>query len=234
MSLYAIADTHLSFSCDKKMDVFRGWSDYTQRLSDNWRSLVSDDDTVVIAGDISWAMKLSELYEDFSFINNLPGQKIIIKGNHDYWWQTKKKLDEYIAQNDFSTIKILFNNSYEVGDYAVCGSRGWFFDDEEEFDKKVILREAGRLKMSIDSARSGGKEPIVFLHYPPIAGGQQCDEILEVLKNENIKRCFFGHLHGYSVHGFEKFTHDGITFDLISADFLNFCPKLIEKNYQKV
>lgn len=229
MSVFAIADTHLSFSCNKKMDVFCGWENYTQRLEKNWRAVVSDDDTVVIAGDTSWAMKLSELTADLSFLNGLPGHKIIIKGNHDYWWQTKKKLDEYKKESGFDTIDFLFNNAYEVGNFAICGSRGWFFDDEEGTDKKIISREAGRLKLSIDFSRQFNKEPIVFLHYPPIAGGQVCTEIVDVLKSENIKRCFFGHLHGYSVHNFEKFTYEGIEFQLISADFLKFSPKLIEK-----
>ena len=152
MSIFAIGDTHLSFSCDKPMDIFRGWDDYVERLEKNWRAIVTDDDTVVIAGDISWAMKLYEAKEDFTFLENLPGRKIIMKGNHDYWWQTKKKLDEFIKENGFNTIDIMFNNAFRVGDYAICGSRGWFYDAEKDADMKVLRREAGRLQMSIDEA----------------------------------------------------------------------------------
>ena len=135
MSLFAIADTHLSFGTDKPMDIFGGWSDYTERLGKNWRAVVSDDDTVVIAGDISWAMKLEEAKADFSFLDSLTGKKLIIKGNHDYWWQTKKKLDLFLTENGFDTIEILFNNAYRVGDFTVCGSRGWFYDAQTSADK---------------------------------------------------------------------------------------------------
>ncbi|MGN0467459.1 MAG: metallophosphoesterase [Acutalibacteraceae bacterium] len=228
MSLFAIGDPHLSFSCDKPMDVFYGWDNYVQRLEKNWRTVVGEEDTVVVAGDISWAMKLFEAADDLAFLNSLPGRKIIMKGNHDYWWQTKKKLDEFIAENGFDKIDILFNNAFKVGNIAVCGSRGWFYDAEKSADKKVLLREAGRLKMSIDFARKFDCEPVVFLHYPPIMYGQVCEEMINVLKEENISRCFYGHIHGQSVKNAFNGNYDGIEFRLISADFLEFCPKLIE------
>lgn len=229
MSLFAIGDTHLSFSCNKPMDVFRGWDNYTQRLENNWRAVITENDTVLIAGDISWAMKLEDAKEDFAFLENLPGRKIIMKGNHDYWWQTKKKLDEFIEACGFETVDILFNNAYRIGDYTVCGSRGWFYDAETSEDKKVLLREAGRLQRSIDEAKLLGGEPIVFLHYPPVTLSQSCDEIMQVLKTNGIRRCYYGHLHGHSVNFAFNGELDGIEFRLISADFLSFCPKLIEK-----
>lgn len=229
MSLFAIGDTHLSFSCDKPMNVFHGWDNYTERLEENWKKLVDFDDTVVIAGDISWAMKLEEAKADFDFLNRLPGRKIIMKGNHDYWWQTKKKLDEFIAANGFETIDIMFNNSFRVGNVAVCGSRGWFFDAESDGNKKVLLREAGRLRLSIESAKKLGCEPIVFLHYPPLTNEKCCNEIMQVLYDYEIKRCYYGHLHGKSVYNAVNETSHGIDFRLISADFLRFCPKLVEK-----
>lgn len=154
MSLYAIADLHLSLGTDKPMDVFSGWSDYVPRLKKNWESLVTDDDTVVIAGDISWAMKLEECSEDFSFINALPGKKIFLKGNHDYWWQTKTKIDDYLLRNGFDTISILFNNAFLIDGAAVCGTRGWYYDKDGEHDEKIINREIGRLRLSYNAART--------------------------------------------------------------------------------
>lgn len=228
MSLFAIADTHLSLGEDKPMDIFFGWQDYVQRLETNWRKLVDDDDTVVIAGDISWAMKLENSLEDFKLLHSLPGQKLIFKGNHDYWWQTMKKMDAWLSDNGLDTVKILHNSAVQVGDYAVCGSRGWFFDAENDPDNKILLREAGRVRRSIEEAKATGAEPIVFLHYPPLTTSMVCNEIVDVLREENITRCYYGHLHGPSLKNAfigEKF---GIKFDVISADFLKFCPKLIE------
>ena len=229
MSLFAIGDTHLSFGVDKPMDIFGGWSDYTERLEKHWRAVVSDDDTVVIAGDISWAMKLSEAKADFAFLHSLPGKKLIMKGNHDYWWQTKKKLDLFLAENGFDTIEILFNNAFRIGDFAVCGSRGWFYDAQTEADQKVILREAGRIRLSTDCAKQLGGEPILFLHYPPLTSEQCCREIVDTVKEAGIRRCYYGHLHGASTLFAYRGEFEEIKFDLISADFLGFCPKLVEK-----
>lgn len=229
MSLFALADTHLSFGTNKPMDIFKGWDGHAEKLKKNWEAVVSESDTVVIAGDISWAMKLSEAEADFAFLHSLPGRKIILKGNHDYWWQTKKKLDEFISENGFDSIEILFNNAVRVGGVAVCGSRGWFFDAEKSPEKKVLLREAGRLRLSISEAKKLGGEPIVFLHYPPVTREQACDEILSVLEEEEIKTCYYGHLHGYSVAGAFTGTARGVKFGLISADYLDFCPKIIKK-----
>ncbi|MGN0499072.1 MAG: metallophosphoesterase [Acutalibacteraceae bacterium] len=228
MSLFAIADLHLSLGTDKPMDIFSGWNDYVARLESNWRKLIADGDTVVIGGDISWAMKLEETYEDFSFINNLPGRKILVKGNHDYWWQTKKKIEDYLKLNKFDTISILFNNAYELDDYAVCGTRGWFYDAGADADKKVINREVGRLRTSIEAALKTGKKPVVFLHYPPAFQDRECEEIMSVLLEYNIGKCYYGHLHGanafrYAVTGDYK----GIDMHLISGDYLGFMPKLL-------
>lgn len=229
MSLFAIGDTHLSFGCDKPMDIFKGWDNYTERLEKQWRAVVDEKDTVLIAGDISWAMKVEDAKADFAFLHSLPGRKIIMKGNHDYWWQTKKKLDEFLKANNFDSIDILFNNAYRVGNFSLCGSRGWFYDAEKDADMKVLRREAGRLQMSIDCANELGGEKIAFLHYPPIMLEQSCKEIIDVLKANSIKRCFYGHLHGQSVNLSFNNEYDGVKFELISADFLGFCPKLIEK-----
>ena len=153
MALFTIGDTHLSFGTDKPMDIFKGWSDYTDRLESTWRAIVKDEDTVVIPGDVSWGMSLQSALPDLQFLNSLPGTKILGKGNHDYWWETMRKMTNFIEQNELSTIKILFNNAYRIGDFTVCGTRGWFFDAETENVEKILNREAGRLRMSLDAAK---------------------------------------------------------------------------------
>ena len=212
MALFAIGDTHLSLSTGKSMNVFGGWTDYEKRLESNWRRLIRKDDTVVIAGDISWCMDLEQGVADFAFLDSLPGKKLLMKGNHDYWWSTKKKA------------------AYAVGNIAVCGTRGWFFDAEKDADKKIVLREAGRLRRSIEEAKKTGLEPVVFLHYPPLSQTQKCGEIYDVLLEEGIKRCYYAHLHSYSHATAFTGVSDGIRFSLISSDFLGFCPELVYEN----
>ena len=228
MAVYAIADLHLSFGTDKPMDVFSGWTNYTERIRNNWQKLIGENDTVVIAGDVSWAMKLSETDADFRFIDSLNGHKIILKGNHDYWWSTKAKMDKYIAEKGFDSISILHNNYYLADGTALCGSRGWFYDAEADADMLILNREVGRLRMSIEPALRDGYEPVVFLHYPPIYNNTECGEILDVLKEYNIKKCFYGHIHGGNAakKAFigEKY---GINFKLIACDYLGFTPLAI-------
>ena len=234
MALFVIGDTHLSLSSGKTMNIFSGWVDYEQRLEKNWRRVVGEDDTVVVAGDISWCMDMEEGLEDFQFLHSLPGRKILMKGNHDYWWSTKKKADDFFERHNLDSLNILFNNAYVCGNMAICGTRGWFFDAEKDTDKKIILREAGRLRRSIEAAKETGLEPVVFLHYPPLSVTQKCDEIYDVLVEENIKRCYYGHLHSYShataVNGVNE---DGIRFSLISGDYLEFCPALVPETLSK-
>ncbi|MBQ8574869.1 MAG: metallophosphoesterase [Clostridia bacterium] len=229
MSLFAIADTHLSFSCDKPMNIFKGWQDFEKRLEKNWNSVVGEDDFVVIPGDISWGMNIDETLEDFRFLDRLNGTKIIMKGNHDYWWSTKSKTEKFFAENEINSVKVLFNNAYRVGDFTVCGTRGWFFDCEKKEDEKVLLREAGRLKMSLEEAEKLGGEPIIFLHYPPVSLTQTCSEIYDIVISSGAKRCYYGHLHGPSSNWAFRGERDGVNFDLVSADFLEFCPKLLAK-----
>ena len=229
MSLYVMADTHLSLSVNKPMDIFDGWADYQQRIKKNWEKLIEEKDTVVIPGDICWAMDIEKAVPDFKFLNDLPGTKIIGKGNHDYWWTTMKKMENFMAKNNFDSIKILHNNAYRVGDIAICGTRGWFYDAEQEKDNKVLLREAGRLRMSIEAALKLGGEPVVFLHYPPVSQTQVCEEIYNVLLEYNIKRCYYGHLHSYSTRNAFNGERDGIKFSLISSDYLGFMPSLVSR-----
>ena len=228
MSLFAIGDTHLSFSCDKPMDVFRGWQDYVTRLEKNWRAVVEDTDTVVIPGDLSWAMRLKDTLEDFRFLNDLPGEKIILKGNHDLWWETMKKMTAFLEENHLHRLHILHNNFYEAGELALCGSRGWIMGEGAD-DRKVLLREVARLETSLAAAKDCGKEPVVFLHYPPITLDRKCDEIIAVLHRYQVKRCYYGHLHGPALHSAVNGEVDGVVYRVVSGDALEFCPHLIEK-----
>ena len=224
MSLFVIADLHLSLASDKPMDVFAGWDNHVERLQKNWQSRVSKDDTVVIPGDVSWAMSLQGALEDFKFIDRLNGKKIILKGNHDYWWSTKTKADRFFNENGITTINILNNNFYEYSGIGLCGTRGWINDGSEPQDQKVILREAQRLERSIQGAIDAGLRPIVFLHYPPIFNGDRNDEMMSVLKKFDIKYCFYGHLHGYAHKNAVIGEREGIEFRLISSDYLHFSP----------
>ena len=229
MSVYAIGDTHLSFSVDKPMDIFKGWDDYAQRLQNNWQHLITNEDTVVINGDISWAMGLEQAEKDLEFINSLNGTKIISKGNHDYWWNTITKMEKFCKEKGFDTIKFLHNNAYKIGDIAVAGTRGWFFDAEKDNVDKVMARECARLQRSIDEARKLGGEVVVFLHYPPVSTVKVCEPIMNVLKENNIERCYYGHLHGGAINGAINEVYDGVKFQLVSADYLQFCPLFINK-----
>ena len=230
MSVFAIADLHLSFSTNKSMNIFKGWTDYVQRLEVNWKNVISTDDTVVIPGDISWGMSLDESLPDLQFLNDLPGKKIMLKGNHDYWWNTQKKMKSFFIQHNLNTLSLVHNNAIVVENIAVCGTRGWLFDIEGNQDKKVLLREVGRLRTSLDAAVKTSLEPVVFLHYPPVYENNICNEIYQVLLDYKVKRCFYGHIHGYATQKSFNGERDGIRFQLISCDYVNFCPVLIEKN----
>jgi len=227
MSLFAIADTHLSFGTDKPMDTFEGWKDYTQKLHKNWNKVVAPNDDVVIAGDISWAMNFKELVPDFKFIESLNGNKIILKGNHDYWWNTLSKMNRFLEENHFKSIKFIHNSSYNTHNLSVCGSRGWMFESDEALDEKVLAREVMRVRRSLESAETETK--IVFLHYPPLTSDSVCTEIMDLLKEFGIKKCYFGHLHGEGAKYAPDGNIDGIDFKLISCDRLNFTPYLINK-----
>ena len=209
------------------MNIFKGWDNYTDRIKANWQRLVRKEDTVILPGDLSWGLKLEETLNDFNFLESLNGEKIIAKGNHDLWWVTKSKIENFFKENDINTIKILFNNAYLVENIAVCGTRGWFYDDKES-DKKVVLREAGRLETSINAALKLSGEPIVFLHYPPVYSNMACNEIFDVLKKYNIKRVYHGHIHG---NGFNRAVsnYDGIDFKLVSCDCVDFTPVCVKK-----
>ena len=225
LALYTISDLHLSFSNDKPMDIFRGWENHTERLKANWNHLVKNEDTVVLPGDFSWALKLEDTLKDFQFLNSLNGKKIILKGNHDLWWQTKKKTEEFLKNNKIDTVKILFNNAYLAEGFAVCGTRGWFYDCKET-DKKVLNREVGRLEASINEALKLNAPLAVFLHYPPVYSEFVCKEIITVLKKYDIKKVYHGHIHGAGLNNAVK-EFDGIKFKLVSCDCNNFTPIIV-------
>lgn len=230
MALFVIGDTHLSLSGNKPMDIFGGWSNYVQRLEENWRAAVAEGDTVVIPGDVSWGMSLEESLADFQFLQNLPGNKILLKGNHDYWWTTRNKMENFFSENGFDSLQILNNNSVEAQGAVLCGTRGWMFEQGEPHDKKLVAREAGRLRASLEDAKQFDQslERIVFLHYPPIFGGQTIPEILEVLSEYRVARCFYGHIHSAGCQLAFNGRWQGIEFQLVSGDFLKFCPKMIK------
>ena len=228
MAVFTIADTHLSLGCDKPMDVFPGWTGYVPKLEKNWRTLVKDTDTVVIPGDISWAMRLEDTAADFAFLDSLPGIKLIGKGNHDYWWSTMKKMTAFVEQQGFSTVRFLFNNAYEADGMTVTGCRGWFFDAQEAGDNaKVIAREAGRLRTGIEAALALGRTPIVFTHYPVCMDGNVVEPLMAVLREYDVRRVYFGHIHGDRTGRLRSFTVENVRFSLISADALQFCPLLV-------
>ena len=224
MALYAIGDLHLCLGAPKPMDIFGGaWVGYMDKLREGL-SCITPEDTTVLLGDLSWALDLQEAAADFSFINDIPGKKIILKGNHDYWWSTASKFYKFCEANGFQNMHILNNNHYEYGDIAICGTRGWFFEEERssDHDGKVFRRELQRLETSLISA--GDKLKYVFLHYPPRYKGYECREILALLQKYDVRRCFYGHLHGPS-HGLAmEGQWDGVDFRLVAADKLNFRP----------
>ena len=237
MSLYVISDLHLSTNetTNKSMEKFgTKWKDYHKKLEKNFKAIINDDDTVIIPGDISWAMTLDEAKDDFIFLNSLPGTKIIGKGNHDFWWSTASKINKFFEENGITTIKLLHNNAYLLEDCIICGSRGWFYDEKQQKTvgdvdyEKIVAREAQRLEISLNEAmklrESDPKLPVlVFLHFPPVYLECTCDKILNVLKRYGIKECYYGHIHNnYSIP--RQFEYEGIRFTMVAADYLNFAP----------
>ena len=228
MALYAIGDLHLSLSVNKPMDIFgEVWQGHTEKLRESFSHL-TDEDPTVLCGDSSWGISLEESLEDFRFIDALPGQKLLLKGNHDYWWETAAKMNAFLEKNDLKTIRFLHNNCYFYGDYAICGTRGWFSDEETPdmaHNHKVLNREVQRLELSLQAA---GEKPILcFLHYPPMYQGYECPEILNALQKYNVKACCYGHLHGPSHKRAIEGNRFGIDFSLVAADYLKFQLKKI-------
>ena len=226
MALYAIGDLHLGLSVDKPMGIFGpGWDNHTERLRDAFSQL-HDEDMTVLCGDTSWGIDFRESLEDFRLIDSFPGKKLILKGNHDYWWNTAAKMKHFFEESGITSIDILHNNCYFYGEYALCGTRGWFFEeDQKPHNAKVLNREVIRLEASLKAA--GGRPILAFLHYPPLYEGYRCPEILEKLEAYGVERCFYGHLHGPTHRRAIEGRYGGVEYALVSADYLRFVPKKI-------
>lgn len=232
MAIYAIGDLHLSLNEEKPMDIFGdNWKNHEEKIKQNWIETVNENDLVLLPGDFSWKMHLKDMYEDFKYLNDLPGKKILLKGNHDYWWGTLNKMREYIQTNKFNNIDFLYNNSYEFENKLIVGTRGWALNDTEN-SEKMNHREEERLKLSLEDARKkdANKEIICMMHYPPVINTYtdegkiltKSSNYVDIMRKYDVKMCIYGHLHGNShdeaVEGIVK----DINFKLVSADYLQF------------
>ena len=226
MALYAIGDLHLGLSVDKPMNVFGpGWDGHVRRLEEAFSQL-RDGDVTVLCGDTSWGIDFTQSLEDFRFIDRLPGRKLLVKGNHDYWWTTAAKMRRFFSDNGLTTLDILHNNCHFYGDYALCGTRGWFYEEERSgHNEKVLNREVGRLETSLKAA--AGRPILAFLHYPPLYTGYRCPEVIAKLEEYGVRGCFYGHLHGPTHRRAIEGTVGTVDYRLVSADYLRFVPKKI-------
>ena len=238
MSIYVMGDLHLPFGVNKPMDVFGdGWQGYTEKIKEDWNKKVKNEDTVILAGDFSWATYLEDTYKDFEYLCALPGKKIMLKGNHDYWWTTVTSMKNYLEENNFNNIDFLYNNIFLIEDKIIVGTRGWALLDTEN-SRKMVKREAARLELSLKSAiekYGEQKEIICIMHYPPVLATYMKNEytynseFLDVMKKYNVKRCYYGHLHGASHKDAIEGNVEGINLKLISGDYLNFKLEKIDK-----
>lgn len=241
--IYIIGDLHLSLNekTNKSMEVFgEDWKDYINIIKENWLKKIKKEDVVIIAGDISWGMTLKESLEDLKFLDNLPGTKIFLKGNHDFWWESKKKMKDFFKKNNLTSFKILYNNSYHINGINICGSKGWSYNEEEDF--KNLRREGLRLKLSFESIKKNGKN-ICIMHYPPFLNKNDLEKIkynkefkeedldnidyIKIMKKYNTEKCFYAHLHGKAHKNAFEGIKEGIEFKLISGDYLKFDPVCI-------
>ncbi len=229
MSIYVIGDLHLSFSVDKPMDIFGyNWENHAEKIKENWIQKVNDEDTVILLGDFSWATYLEDTYKDFEFLNNLPGKKILSKGNHDYWWTTVTSMKKFLKENNFDNIDFLYNNSFLIENKIITGTRGWINTWKSEENYKILKRENDRLKLSIESGIKNfgnDKEIITFIHYPPFYKENEVPEEIDFIKTlskYNIKKCYYAHLHGDSHKEAIEGNVKDIEFKLVSSDYLKF------------
>ena len=236
MALFVLSDPHLAMAhAEKSMEAFGSrWQNYVSRIEKNWRAVVSERDTVILPGDISWAMTLEDAKEDFAFLHSLPGQKLIGKGNHDFFWTTASKMNRFFEDNGFFSLRILYNNAYALEGLIVCGTRGWFLEEKQQrtvgevdFDK-IVNREVGRLRMSLEAAKNlqrehGDLEIVPFLHFPPVFGDFRCEPIMKLLSEYGVRRCYYGHIHT-PLASSAPIEAEGIRYILCAADHLHFTP----------
>lgn len=229
MSIYVISDLHLSFKNPKPMNIFgNNWDNHEEKIKKDWLEKVTNKDIVILPGDFSWAMNLEDAYLDFKYLNELPGKKLLLKGNHDYWWTTLKKMRAYLAENKFDTIDFIYNNSYCYEDYIITGTRGWTLNDLEGTGK-ILNRELGRLELSLQEGVNNfghDKQILVFMHYPPITNSAILNnselKFVELMMRYNVTRCMYGHLHSHSHKDAIEGIVEGIQFNLVSGDYLDF------------
>ena len=225
MALYVIGDLHLSFGVDKPMDIFGGmWVGYEKKL-ETGLSVLNKSDTLVLAGDTSWGMSLEEALPDLMWINQFPGRKLLLKGNHDYWWTTSSKFRHFCEIHHINDLFLLQNCSYQYEEFSICGTRGWFYEEERgtEHDSKMLNREIVRLGLSLESSPES-TERLCFLHYPPIYHGYDCVKLRNYMETNGVRKCWYGHLHGKSHKLSVRGMVGGIEYNLVSADYLGFRP----------
>ncbi|SMB80395.1 hypothetical protein SAMN00017405_0868 [Desulfonispora thiosulfatigenes DSM 11270] len=233
MKIFALSDLHLSFDENyqeyKPMNIFgEKWQDHAEKIKENWVKTVSNEDIVLVPGDLSWGLNLEDIVYDLSYLENLPGKKIISKGNHDLWWKSLSKVRKALPENIIALQNdhIILNNQV-----AICGTRGWLNPEDKNFkqsvDLKIYKRELGRLKLSLKSIKEDIKDIIVMLHYPPTSGKHEFSEFVEIMTNFNVKTCIYGHLHSEAIFSALPEEKWGINFHIVSADAIGFCPKLI-------
>ena len=228
MSLFVIADLHLSLGTNKPMDIFGdNWQNHDEKIANDWKEKVKEKDLVIIPGDFSWAMDLKDTMLDFEYLSSLPGKKLILKGNHDYWWSTLTKMRNFLEENNFKDIDFIQNNFYEYNKHIITGTHGWIIDDQEE-NKRLIRREQLRLRLELEAIKEKygeKKEIIVFMHYPPYIKDNEkfiCP-YAELFEDFKIKKVYYGHLHGTQAYGnIKDFEYNGTEYKLISADYLDF------------
>lgn len=229
MSLFVIGDLHLSLAAEKPMDIFGGaWEGYTDKLDAAWRAAVGEEDTVILCGDSTWGISFAEALPDFRYIDSLPGKKYLLKGNHDYYWDTLSKMRRYFAENDIRSLDFIHNSFVPYGEVALCGTKGWFDDCDEGHDRKIYLREVGRLRESLTQAEKAGfSRKMVFLHYPPVTLTTEYPELTELMRGMGVSHCFYGHLHGPGLRQAVGGLCGGIEYRCVSADYVNFTPQKI-------
>ena len=222
MAIFALSDLHLPLGIDKPMDVFGvRWDNYVEKIEYEWKARVKEEDFVIINGDFSWATYLSEALPDFRFIEALPGKKLISKGNHDYWWETLKKMNEFLGENDIKSVAFMQNNAYLCDDVAICGAKGWLSPQDKAFkteDEKIYRRELIRFENSVKEAKKLSDTVIAALHYPPD------DAFMEIVRKYDVYKCVFGHLHGKRAEDYKILYKNTM---LVSADFRKFSPIFI-------
>lgn len=235
MAIYAIGDLHLSFNERKPMDIFgENWKKHEDKIKKNWQRVIKEDDLVILPGDFSWAINLKDTVKDFEYLNELPGRKVLIKGNHDYWWTTLKSMNDFLQEHNIKNIEFILNTAIEYENKIIVGTRGWTFCDSDN-SKKMLKRELMRLENSITygiNSFGDDKEIICAMHYPPITKTMiqenQKSKYLDLLNKHSIRKCLYGHLHGKSHCEAVEGNVEGVELKLVSCDYLDFTPLKVD------